>query len=303
MDPRTEKAKLKYEGKVFFTKEGTRQFIVNKFNSGADIEIQFLGTELIRHISSYDLGKGISDPFKSFKGSDVTCPVIFMDSQKELMGNYYRTNEGYMVQVIRVDSKSEVTVKFLDEFGYEFTTTIQNIRKGEVKNPYHKNQFGGYLGEGPYNSKHPYYKTWYNVILRGSEDRNEYYVEHHGHYSTETYMNTIVCQEWLCFNTFAIWYNSRLAELNPNFSYEIDKDLLYPIYSKDTGGKKLYSPFTVELMPHDLNNAIQCFNNMNSNTNMKGIIDRAQYYYTNNAITSLAYNIIMKTCNDIINNR
>lgn len=295
MDSRTLRAKEKYEGKIFYTKDGIHQFKVNQFNSGADIEIEYLDSGLIRHVSSYDIGKGISYPFP---GNSI---VYFDDSEKELMGNYYRTNEGYLVRVVNVESKKNVTVQFQDEHGYQFTTTIQNIQKGEVKNPYHRNKFGGYLGEGPFSNKKEYvvaYRIWYNMLIRTND--HEYYVSHHGNY-TESYNNTIMDPSWLCFNTFAYWYITEVSKLNPKYSYEMDKDLYYRFYSGLTNGKKCYSPFTVALMPHDLNNKIQHFSGFNYYSgkkikitkNNRGIIDATEFYYKENAITDQTYKTII----------
>ena len=296
MDPRTERAKEKYEGKIFKTKDGREDFIVNKFNSGSDIEIEFLGSGYKRHVSSYEFNKGIVNPF-------ANSIVIFDTPEHEILGNYYRTNEGCVVQAIAIKTKKEVTVKFQDKFGYEVTTTIQNIRKGEVKNPFFPNKFGGYRGVGPYNGKEYEWLSsiWYNMLMRSNG--SDYYAQYHG-YETHAYDNTIICDEWLNYQVFADWYLKSISKLNSKYSYEMDKDLKYRFYHKSTNGCKMYSPQTISLMPHELNVALVGFSNMNKfdmdfasyqlpkNDN---IINKAKFYHNENAISDETYNIIISS--------
>ena len=118
---------------------------------------------------------------------------------------------------------------------------------------------------------------------------NEYYPE------SQRYLNCIICNDWMCYNTFADWYIKQLSKLNSQFSYELDKDLLYPMYKNKTGELRMYSPITVVLIPHDLNMLI--FNADKSNDHpsescINKIIELSEYYHNNNAITDKAYNAI-----------
>ena len=70
---------------------------------------------------------------------------------------------------------------------------MQNIKNGQVKNPYIRNQFWGYLGKSIYvNNKKEHewlYRRWYNMIIR--ETNNEYYLKYHGS-DTTYYENTTI---------------------------------------------------------------------------------------------------------------
>lgn len=300
LDARTIRAREKYEGKIFDTIEKTRQFEVVKFNSGSDILIHFIGSDLYMHTSSYCLGKGIHDPFLNYQKRTT---VYFEDAKRELMGNQYRTNQGYVIKVIDVDSKKRVTYQFLDQYGYIGITSIQNIRKGEVGNPYHQNQFGGYIGVGPYNCREYkwVYAMWSNMLMRCND---EYYAVHHKLKGINQVYNAMIA-DWKCYNTFASWYIFETSKLNPKYQmqYVMNKDLLYPEYKFRTAGNKFYSPQTILLMPDDLNtsiinsNYIEIINpvgNANFAISCSTIIDRAEFYHKENAIDDRTYEIIMR---------
>ena len=310
LDPRTSRAKQKYEGKSFLTKEGNSKFIVKEFNSAANIVIEFPDYNNLQMIKSqYQLSQGIPDPaFDHIEnGKTILKPLIFKDSYSEYINTFWWNNDGDLMTVIDYQGTSKVTVKFNDAFGYTVITTMQNIKKGQVLNPYHPNKFGGYLGEGPFISKGKdvyIYRRWYNILQRANDQ--EYYNKYHGIYKTDAYDNTISDQRWFNYHTFALWFTSELSGLNPNYEYDIDKDLLYRFYASNTNGKKCYGPDTCVLIPHDLNNKLQSstlktynysdsnsFDNYSAGKASEYIKKVAQEYYNDNAISNRVYNIIM----------
>ena len=286
MDPRTLRAKQEYEDKHFYTKDGEEEFVITNLNSVADVTVKFVNSGLIKHTNIGNIKMGLPNPFAH------SC-VAFDTIQHELLGNVYRTNQGYFVKIIKVDSKKDVWYQFLDEFGYIGCTTIQNIRKGQLRNPYHRNEFGGYLGEGPYNGNEfrDLYNLWHSMLVRGTGARDKY-SEHYG--EAQRYANCAVCNEWLNYNNFAAWYMSKIQLLNPNYAYEIDKDLLFPIYGKRTNGIKLYSPITCVLIPHDLNIQFANYNkpNYNKDAIRASIISMTEGYYKDGALDNNTYNAI-----------
>ena len=59
------------------------------------------------------------------------------------------------MKIIEYVNSDNVTIKFLDEHGFEKNTTYSNFKNGCIKNPYDKIIFGvGYLGEGKYSAYH-----------------------------------------------------------------------------------------------------------------------------------------------------
>lgn len=56
-----------------------------------------------------------------------------------------------------------------------------------------------------------------------------------------TYVGCSVCESWLKFSNFKLWYDS-----NYSTSFELDKDIIVP-------GNKVYSPETCRYVPHYLN--------------------------------------------------
>lgn len=108
------------------------------------------------------------------------------------------------------------------------------------------------MGVGEYNGdKYDWLRQrWMNILIRAN--CTEYYRSYH-EYDTEAYDNTYLDERWFCYNNFANWFMNTISKLNPNYNYDIDKDLLYPYYSNKTNGKKYYGSDTCLLIPHDLN--------------------------------------------------
>ena len=71
------------------------------------------------------------------------------------------------MKIIEYVNSDNVTIKFLDEHGFEKNTTYSNFKNGCIKNPYDKIIFGvGYLGEGKYSA---YHKRIYSVMRQNKD--------------------------------------------------------------------------------------------------------------------------------------
>lgn len=285
MDSRTERCKQEYEGKHYFTKNKEREFIITNYDAASSVDIEFIDSGYKKHTNMGNINMGLSDPFKG------NSPIAFEDSIKALIGCYFKTKQGYLIRIIGGSTLKQMQYQFQDEFGYIGCTTIQNIRKGEIRNPYHKNEFGGYLGEGSFKGNDYVYNIWHSLIVRGTGAKSKY-----SYYrDSQLYQDCKICNEWLNYNIFAQWYTSNISKLNPNYSYEIDKDLLYPLYKNQSGGWKLYSPTTVVLIPHDLN--LLLFNTKIENR-YNQVLKTAEIYYKDNAISQKTYNAILSIYGD-----
>lgn len=295
IDPRTLACREKYEGKQYKTK-GDTTFTILQFNSAADVLIQFDGSDYQMHTSMYQINKGIRDPFAK------SC-IAFTDPKKQYEGGYVTTNQGYTVQVLEYRSSKEVVVKFLDNWGYITTVTLQNLRNGEVRNPFHPNKFGGFIGVGKFstetysNKNNQVYRVWYSMLMRANG--SEYYSKYHD-YPTNVYDDAFIDQCWFNFNLFAEWYTDEISKLNPVYEYEIDKDLMFPYYCNDTNGRKCYGPYTCILVPKELNKAIimnkfyKSFKSDQEFTKYKNeresrIKSLAEMYYRDGALSEKAY--------------
>jgi hypothetical protein len=181
---------------------------------------------------------------------------------------------------------------------------MQNIKNGQVQNPYALNDFGGYIGEGPfYKNKAKLsnydllYTLWHNLLIRTYPDKS-YYLKYHP--NVNCYDDCTIVPEWKCFNTFVAWYLAKISQLNPKYSYSLDKDIKFKYYFKETGGIKCYGPNYTVLMPTDLNKRIERLTNKFNinNPNRKIGIDYelreiVEMYYKDNAIDYESYNILI----------
>ena len=141
------------------------------------------------------------------------------------------------------------------------------------------------------------------MLIRGTN--NDYYLQYHGS-NTVSYENTTIDPVWFNYSNFAAWYMEQIKGLNPNYDYEVDKDLLYRFYANETSGKKCYGPRYCVVIPHDLNSKLQLtnvkkgFKSGDNGSYQMGVINAsseikqaAEYYYKNNAISQQIYNVIM----------
>lgn len=77
-----------------------------------------------------------------------------MNDFREFIGEQYKTNEGYTVEIVAYIDRHNVLVKFIDRPDLQVWSTIQNIKMGQIKNPYHRTVCGiGYYGVGEYTSR------------------------------------------------------------------------------------------------------------------------------------------------------
>lgn len=288
MDIRTERCKKEYEGKHYFTRDGKEEFVVINYNAASDIEIEFINSGFRKKTTLGNINNRLPNPFTS------NSPIAFEDPLKAMIGCYFRTNQGYLIRIIGGTNLSNLSYQFQDEFGYIGQTTIRNIRKGEIRNPYHRNECGGYIGVGAYKASGPLYKLWYSMISRGTGVKSKYSG------FDNLYKDSMVCNEWLNFNMFADWYTKAISKKNPNYQYIIDKDLLFPLYKNQTNNIKLYSPTTVVLIPKDL--SLNIFNLNSSiekyNYCLHTILELSEKYKNDNAISSKCYNAIQSIYNN-----
>lgn len=148
------------------------------------------------------------------------------------------------MKIIRYNTCDDIDVMFLDEHNYVAKHNIyQNFKSGQIKNPYDKSIYGiGYLGDGNNQTKINgkrvrAYNVWHEMVARCHEESRSFkYGSYYGICS--------VCQEWLCYNTFADWYEKNKYECEERL--HLDKDILYP-------GNKIYSPYTCILVPQCIN--------------------------------------------------
>lgn len=164
---------------------------------------------------------------------------------KKIIGEKYITNEGYSVTVIDYIDKANVLVCFDDRPDLQVWSTYQNIKNGQIKNPYHRSVYGiGYYGIGSYKSRKNNIKTeeyvkWFSMFYRCYDDKY--------HEKQPTYIGCSVDESFHNFQNFAEWYNKTKYECK--YPLEIDKDFLY-------NGNKIYSTKTCCLLPKEINSTL-----------------------------------------------
>ena len=156
------------------------------------------------------------------------------------IGDIFTTNQGYKTQVIECKSYYEIRIVFLDN-NYQCTVRADHLRKGHVKNPFHRTNSGvGFIGVGKHLAcingvDTPIYKSWCNMLKRCYTKSYQS--------SRPTYQGCSVAEIWHNFQNFAEWYaNQEHYEKG----YHLDKDLLID-------GNKVYSPETCVLAPVEIN--------------------------------------------------
>lgn len=296
-----EECKAKYEGQRYKFNNGDTNLymVVKEFRSHSDVDIEIEGTGIVMktYMNRVKVG-GVKNPFKT-----PNAAIAFSDPVYEYVGKVFYTNGGDQIMVLDYQNYTHVYYQFLDEYGYIGCTTLQNIKKGQLLNPYKRNQFHGYFGEdyGTLRGKYDnIYNIWHVLLIRAYPENKEYYKKYH---DTDAYDNTDMDPAWLNYSNFAHWYIDRMNELSPDalakYDYVIEKDILYPYYKHKTNGMKYYSPDTCVLVPQSLNvfmesQSIDILNLVPGTLNrFHGVKTIADSYYAEKAISDVVYEAIM----------
>lgn len=161
-------------------------------------------------------------------------------------GEVRKMNCGDYAEIIRCNGTLDIDVQFKDEFGHIVENALYcNFQRGTIKNPYHKNKYGAYLGAGnnevTINRKATVARdAWARMIDRS---KNEKFKE-----KNPAYKDTDCCEDWLCFQTFADWYNENYYTVDGQ-SMEVDKDWLKV-------GNQIYCPEYCSIVPSIVNSCI-----------------------------------------------
>jgi hypothetical protein len=162
---------------------------------------------------------------------------------RNIIGEKYRTTEGYIIEIIQFFNSKNCTIKFNDGLIIE-NRIYFNVKKGHVKNPHHKSVCEvGYLGVGDYSHKtHPkIYKTWQDMLSRCYDKKCQQ--------KQPSYIGCSVIEKWHNFQLFAKWFEENYKE-----NKHLDKDILVK-------GNKIYSPNTCCFIPQEINSLFTKSNN------------------------------------------
>ena len=161
------------------------------------------------------------------------------------LGEIKQMNCGDFAKIIEYENCKNVTVEFQDEHHYVCNAEYWNFARGTIKNPYHKNCYGGYIGVGKYqmtlNKKGTYiYDAWIRMLERSKDEsfKHRYPV----------YQDVDCCDEWLCFQNFAEWYDEHYYQVDGQ-AMEVDKDWI-------KFGNKIYCPELCEVVPSIINSCL-----------------------------------------------
>jgi hypothetical protein len=186
--------------------------------------------------------------------------------RQELNSNFYTnmvfiTKQDYKVTIVEYVDKNNVYIKF--ENSFIMKVRLSNLKRGSVKNPYHKEIFGvGYFGYGDHISSdkgntNKQYRTWYNLLLRCYSEKTQE--------KQPTYKGCSVVEEWHNFQNFAQWFENNYID-----GWQLDKDILIK-------GNKVYSPEACCFVPQEIN-TLFIKNNINRGSCPIGVVKEGNKY-------------------------
>ena len=142
------------------------------------------------------------------------------------------------MEIIDYIDRHHVLIKFEERPELQLWSTLQNIKNGQIKNPYHKSVYGiGYYGSGKYVAR--INNKWFSMFNRCYDEKY--------HEKQPSYIGCSVSEEFCNYQNFAEWYSKK--KYNCNHPLELDKDLLFE-------GNKIYAPSKCCLLPKEINNGI-----------------------------------------------
>lgn len=166
-----------------------------------------------------------------------------LENEEGLVGTMHTTKKGSTYKVIAYDNANDILIKFQDAVGYETRIIRNQIKTGNIWNPYLPIICGvGYLGAGTHQA-HVLSTTtkvgnvWCNMLKRCYDTTNKNYPSYGGR-------GVSVVDSWKCFQNFADWYVKQTG-----YGYgdwQLDKDILVE-------DNLTYGPETCALVPKELN--------------------------------------------------
>lgn len=160
------------------------------------------------------------------------------------IGAEFETNKSGNCFIVDCKNSNSVTVMFYD--GYVVKTQMSNLKRGNVRNPYHQNNKLYGVGvtdiKGCVNGKRDYiYRVWESMITRCySEKYQSLY---------PTYKGVEVCSRWQTYSLFKSDVEKMCCFDKLGKGYHLDKDLILQ-------GNKLYSPEFCAIVPEIMNTCI-----------------------------------------------
>lgn len=150
------------------------------------------------------------------------------------VGDKFTNFQGSEAVIVTYDTARRVTLKFLDEYGFEVTVQANKLKIGRFKNPYAPSVRGvGFVGAGKFVGSGRTYLRWKAML-----DRCYSGLERH-----KAYADCSVSTEWLNFQKFAEWFESNGGK---NSWATLDKDILVK-------GNRVYSDSTCCIVPNEIN--------------------------------------------------
>ena len=153
-------------------------------------------------------------------------------NKKTRLGEAKMMNCGEIAIIVNYTCYNDITVQFKNS-GELVKTTYRYFKNGQVKSRFAQSVYSvGYLGYekavDENGNKIKSYIEWCNMLRRCFDEK---WKEKH-----PSYKDVTCCNEWLCFQNFAKWFDNNYYELE-GARMDLDKDILYK-------GNKIYSPDT-----------------------------------------------------------
>lgn len=161
---------------------------------------------------------------------------------KERLGEIKNNNDGCIMKIVEYKRCDDIIVEFQDDIKYKVHTHYDNFKRGYVRNPYFRKEYGvGYIGETKIYAdkiRRKPYDCWHAMMSRCYSNKNK---------NNDIYKlkNCSICEEWHSYANFEKWFNKNYYEVD-NEKMALDKDILIK-------GNNIYSPQTCIFVPIRIN--------------------------------------------------
>ena len=161
---------------------------------------------------------------------------------KNRVGEINYNKFGSKMEIVAYRGANDIDIYFEEYDCIVKNKQYKNFKIGNIRCPYNRNKYNGFLGEGKYNTKEngkktKCYQTWFNMLIRCYDDEYKN--------KKTTYKDATVCEEWHNFQNFAKWYEENYYGVKDE-EMQLDKDILIK-------GNKIYSPQTCVFVPKRIN--------------------------------------------------
>lgn len=210
-----------------------------RYGGWEDIDVKFEDGYIAQNKRYSSFKKG------SIKNNNIKTKTKTLENERLHQINY--NIYGTKLEIIKYNTYDDIDVKIYDKDNtIKYNTRYLYFKNGTIISPYDKTVCGiGYIGIPCYSKDEKEtplsdllsYQYWSCMVKRCYDNKTLV--------KSPTYLDKIVCEEWMNFSNFKIWFDNNYYEIKGE-KMQLDKDILIK-------NNNIYNPQTCVFVPNKIN--------------------------------------------------